>query len=154
MADAVGIVTPRVLSLARPWDELVLDHGKDRENRPWTTPYRGLLLIHASRTFDPGAAYVSKRILGEIPASIRTRGVGGGGHLVGAVDLVDICRSTLRGGFSRCECGPWAMPGLAHWHVTNPRRLARPIPLPGRLGLWRVPLEVADDVTAQLGATP
>lgn len=36
------------LSLTQPWCELVLDHGKDIENRVWNTHKRGTFLILAS----------------------------------------------------------------------------------------------------------
>lgn len=36
------------LSVKQPWASLIVCGAKDVENRTWTTPYRGRLLIHAS----------------------------------------------------------------------------------------------------------
>lgn len=37
------------LSIRQPWAWLILNAGKDVENRDWPTQYRGRLLIHASK---------------------------------------------------------------------------------------------------------
>lgn len=39
-------------------------------------------------------------------------------------------------------CSPWAQPGdVWHWTLDRPHRLARPIPMKGRQGLWRLPAD-------------
>ena len=38
----------KVLSVKNPFAYLILQGGKDVENRTWTTDYRGRLYIHAS----------------------------------------------------------------------------------------------------------
>ena len=38
----------RVLSVHPPWAWAIIFAGKDVENRSWSTPYRGRILIHAS----------------------------------------------------------------------------------------------------------
>jgi len=38
----------RALSIRQPWAYAILHLGKDIENRPWRTNFRGPLLIHAS----------------------------------------------------------------------------------------------------------
>ena len=42
----------RSLSLRAPWPWLIANAGKDIENRNWSTPYRGALLIHTSAAKD------------------------------------------------------------------------------------------------------
>ena len=42
----------KVLSVKQPWASLLLEYGKDAENRSWTTEYRGPLIIHASQSSD------------------------------------------------------------------------------------------------------
>lgn len=37
----------RALTVRRPWCGLIAHHGKDVENRTWSTSYRGRLFIHA-----------------------------------------------------------------------------------------------------------
>ncbi len=39
----------RTLSIRQPWAWLILNAGKDIENRDWKTTYRGRILIHASK---------------------------------------------------------------------------------------------------------
>ena len=38
-----------VLSIRQPWAWLILNAGKDIENREWPTRFRGRVLIHASK---------------------------------------------------------------------------------------------------------
>ena len=39
----------KALSIRQPWAWLILNAGKDIENRDWETHYRGRFLIHASK---------------------------------------------------------------------------------------------------------
>jgi hypothetical protein len=39
----------RTLSIRQPWAWLILNAGKDVENRDWATAYRGPILIHAGK---------------------------------------------------------------------------------------------------------
>lgn len=39
----------RTLSIRQPWAWLILNAGKNIENRSWSTKYRGPILIHASK---------------------------------------------------------------------------------------------------------
>lgn len=39
----------KALSIRQPWAWLILNAGKDVENRDWPTPFRGRFLIHASK---------------------------------------------------------------------------------------------------------
>lgn len=39
----------RVLSIRQPWAWLILNAGKDLENRKWKTKFRGRFLIHAAK---------------------------------------------------------------------------------------------------------
>jgi activating signal cointegrator 1 len=43
----------KALSLLQPWASLVAIGAKQIETRSWSTPYRGPLLIHASKGFTP-----------------------------------------------------------------------------------------------------
>ncbi|MFN8359330.1 MAG: ASCH domain-containing protein [Candidatus Kapaibacterium sp.] len=40
------------ISIQQPYAELIATGVKDIENRNWSTPFRGNILIHASRKFD------------------------------------------------------------------------------------------------------
>lgn len=39
----------KALSIRQPWAWLILNAGKDIENRDWPTPFRGRFLIHAGK---------------------------------------------------------------------------------------------------------
>lgn len=113
----------RVLSIRQPWAELILGHGKDIENRTWTTTWRELVVIHAGRRPDRAGAEAA-----------REHGVPQTGPLptgyLGVVALVDVHLDT------GC-CRPWGQPDTYHWRLAAPRRFPVPIAAPGRLGLHR-----------------
>lgn len=139
----------RALTLHRPWDQLVLRHGKSIENRVWSTSYRGPLLIHAGRSWDEAAIDMVIRLLGKIPfwptADRHPTGI------VGVVDLVDVCSASVNSLWELdCDCGPWAMPGQQHWRLANPRPFAGPIPCRGFQQLWTPPAELHSAVDAAL----
>jgi hypothetical protein len=46
----------RALSLTQPWANLVAQGRKTIETRTWATPYRGWLLVCATREHGAGAA--------------------------------------------------------------------------------------------------
>lgn len=127
----------RALSLSRPWTTLVLRHGKNVENRTWSTTHRGPIVVHGAKSYDRAAESWAIYVLGRSPLSGYERDEPTG--LLGTVQLVDVCTAALRG--ESCDCGPWAMPGQAHWQLSDPRPFAEPIACGGRLGLWTVPSE-------------
>ena len=107
-----------ILTIRQPWASAIFYAGKDVENRRWTTPYRGLLYIHAGIRIDPEVDPESV-LAAEVPVP---RGV-----ILGHVQLVDI----VSGSVSR-----WAEPGQYHWLLAQPVILSSPLPAKGRLGLW------------------
>lgn len=127
----------RALSLSRPWTTLVLRHGKDVENRTWTTSYRGPLVVHGAKSYDRRAESWAIYALGRSPLSGYERDEPTG--LLGIVELVSVCTRAIDGEGRECDCGPWAMPEQAHWRLANPQPFTEPVPCGGRLGLWTVP---------------
>lgn len=136
-----------VLSLWRPWTTLILAHGKNVENRVWSTNYRGDLLL-------AGAVKWDNKMVWPVPSpATHSRGLSRlqSKHprgIVGVVELYDVCTAQLDGG--SCACGPWAMPGHCHWKIRNPRTFAEPVPHRGLLKLHQVPDERWPAVAAQL----
>lgn len=124
----------KCLSIRQPWASLILEHGKDVENRTWRTHYRGPLAIHAGAQFDPGWRSV------ETIAFLRERGLSiedivalesaPRGGVLGVVELVAVT-------FAEREPSPWAMPGQQHWEVMRPRKVPF-VPMKGRLGFFDV----------------
>ena len=110
----------RAISIRQPWAYAILHLGKDVENRPMRTHYRGRIFIQASLKVEEHEA----RELKLDPDELST------GAIVGSVEIVDC----IRGSKSK-----WANRGQWHWVLKNPRVLAKPIPFKGKLGFIRVP---------------
>lgn len=145
---------------------------KANETRSWSTRYRGSLLILASKGWDrldavgPDMAMAGWRdpFAGLITVSdVRLQAMtcsDGDAHAawrlplgaaVGVVDLVDcVPTQSLHGQVTEWE---WAMgnyaPGRFAWITAHPRPLYRPVPYPGRLGIWEVPGELQAEIERQ-----
>jgi hypothetical protein len=116
------------LSLKQPWAYAVLHLGKEVENRRWRSRYRGRVIIHASRTFDPvGLEYLCQA--GFVVPEALPRGA-----YVGEVTVTDCVAA------AECE-SPW---GFGPWCFLLERPVLYSVPVPGkgRLGFYRVPEEV------------
>lgn len=63
----------RAISIRQPWATLIVEFGKDIENRCWPTKYRGPLLIHAAKGMTTGewedAIEFARPILRQLPKS-------------------------------------------------------------------------------------
>lgn len=117
------------LSIRQPWAWLILNAGKDIENRDWATSRRGRFLIHASKGMTKDEYRNGQDTLSEVeplrllpPFERLARG-----GIVGSVELVDCVRASS---------SPWFFGeyGLV---------LREPRPLPfisyrGRLGFFEV----------------
>jgi hypothetical protein len=140
--------TPKALSLSRPWTTLVMRGHKNIENRTWETRHRGPLLIHGAQSWDGHTARaLAEQILDgsavafaelEHLKALHPTGI------LGVADVVDCCTSALSS--DPCDCGPWAMPGQAHWKLANVRPFPEPIPCRGALGLWTPPVDVLERI--------
>ncbi len=132
----------RALSVNRTYAGLIIAGIKTVENRSKPTHYRGRLVIHASQRthrFDEDDPILYKDA--RVAEMLTTRHHHPTGF-IGVVDLVDVCTAALTG--TSCGCGPWSMAGHAHWLLADPRPFPRPLAAKGRLGLFPVPLVVAD----------
>ena len=108
----------KVLTIRQPWASLIVAGIKDVENRPWPTRYRGKLGIHAAARYDQALVDEYSDLLGDcLPL----------GALIGSVTLVD-CVEGFR--------SEWALSGSWHWLLADPKILARPRWMPGKLGVW------------------
>ena len=133
----------KVLTVRQPWAWAIARGGKDIENRRWTTTHRGPLAIHAAATAGPDQLAAVRFIRRLVPADVLPASVGDDrpyteqGRVVAVVELVEVCKAGLSG--QPCECGPWAMPGQAHWRLAHARPVTGPV-LRGQLGLWEYEL--------------
>jgi len=135
------------LSVKRPWATSILLHGKDVENRGWSTHYRGWLAIHASNSFDP-AGLDPLYQLGYGPSEQERDWPRG---YLGAVRLLDVCDgsacwSTSAFGVRTSRCGFWAVDGQKHWRLADPIVFPEPIVGRGQLSVYNVTGEIADKI--------
>lgn len=110
-------VRVRALSIKQPWASMIARGEKTVEVRSWRTPYRGRLLIVASRRPAMGPA----------------------GCALAVADLVD-CRPMVPSD-EGAACGPVAPHSFA-WILREVRPI-NPFPVRGRLGLYFVNVPAA-----------
>lgn len=121
----------RCLTVCAPFAHLIASGAKKIENRPRRTNYRGRLLVHAGvrRTYGGHSADYWAWLFDVEPSVLVY------GSIVGVVDVVD-CVSIGSPALTVPPCphaiGPWC------WILANARRLSAPVPLSGKLGLFRV----------------
>jgi len=150
----------RALTLFDPWATLVVLGEKHYESRSWGTSHRGLLAIHVSKTLPK----VAQQCFGVEPfmSALLEHFPGEGsvplypGCIIGTVEVME-CEQTIFGGVSendsdrrgyrvRLSSNELAFgdfsDGRYAWKLTNPRRLATPIPCAGHQRLWIVPPEI------------
>jgi hypothetical protein len=114
----------KALTVWQPWADCIASGAKPIENRTRPFHYRGPLAIHAGLRRDRHAERwpLVRAAVGD-PDVLPT------GALVAVADLVDCHPDT------GC-CRPWGEPGAYHLVLAHVRRLRRPIPARGQLGLW------------------
>lgn len=129
----------RALSVAQPWAECIVAHGKNVENRTWNTRMRGYFAIHASKTRDLGRFRDCD--LAIEPDEVLY------GAIVGVARLADVI--TRRGVTSRTRRWFVGTHGLV---LDDVIRLRAPVPATGGLGFWRVKPRTLHRCLAELSA--
>lgn len=147
MPASAGSKLPPVLSVRQPWAFAILHGGKDVENRPRRSHYRGRLLIHASAGMTVDEAEGCRDFIAAqglrgpwcegVKAMELPRGV-----ILGTVDMVDCVEDSP---------SPWFM-GKFGYVIANPRPFASPIAAKGALGFWRVPGDLEAAVRQAMAA--
>lgn len=139
----------KAVSLWQPWASLCAVGVKRHETRSWSTPYRGLIAIHAAKTIDRVGA----------PAGLCARAFGAGwwsdlpaGAVVAVAYLADVLPThKVRAGLTEPDAAAGNFDaGRFAWRLDSVRPLIDPIPAIGRQGLfnWTPPV----DLEANLGA--
>ena|ERR1700754_4010984 len=124
----------KAITIHQPWAALIADGLKPIENRTWQTSYRGPLLIHAGKKFDPdGAAKAADYGLEEEDFVH--------GAVIAVCHLVNITRDST---------SEWAIPGQYHWRLHGARPLTHPIPCRGAQQLWNAPADVSREVRGRM----
>ncbi|HUY24337.1 MAG TPA: hypothetical protein VMV09_03405 [Candidatus Saccharimonadales bacterium] len=108
-------------TVRQPWAGLIVDGIKDVENKKVRTHFRGRICVHAAQKRWSGSEAE------DAPASRHQIYLGA---VIGTVEIVNCIRNSS---------SEWAIPGMWHWVLAEPRALRSPIPTPGRLGLWDFP---------------
>ena len=126
----------KALSIRQPWAWLIMNAGKDIENRVWQTPVRGRILVHAAKGMtrdefedaDDFAANITHNYdrIGKYPVFEDLER----GGIVGSVEIVDCVRASD---------SPWFV-GTFGFVLRDPRPLPFR-PLKGALGFFEVPDE-------------
>jgi len=121
----------KAISLKPPWPYAIFYLGKDVENRPWRDPYRGPILIHASKKWDKkGSDFISGRLgPGYMDEYVPSREHHVFGAIVGIAELVD-CVSSYD---SRWFFGTWG------FVLENAVEFKQPINYSGQLKIFNVP---------------
>jgi len=78
----------KALSLSRPW-AWAMFHGKGIENRDWIFKYRGRIVIHAARSWDPEGFLFLASHTALLDAKLPAPGDFPTG-LIGELDIVDL----------------------------------------------------------------
>lgn len=126
----------KALSIRQPWAWLILNAGKDIENRDWHTHVRGRVLVHAAKGMTRSEredAYDTARhinpyiLLPELPVQR--------GGIVGSVEIVDCVQESE---------SPWFF-GSYGFVLRDPKPLPF-IPWKGQLGFFDVPDSVINDL--------
>jgi hypothetical protein len=120
----------KALSVRQPWAWLILDAGKDIENRNWQPAnpalrFRGSFLIHASLTRDPTQQELCDRVKRISGLDLPPEDSLPQGGIVGQVDVTEVVYTSA---------SPW-FTGPCGLVLTNPRRLDFR-PCRGRLGFF------------------
>ena len=159
----------RVLSLTQPWASLMAFGEKRYETRSWSTPYTGLVAIHAAKGFPRECMMLCKAnepftgALVKHGATTLKPLVDAGGHIIAVVELV--CCVRTRGEVPRKPDGLFSQsvppaeheasfgdysPGRFAWMTRGLRRLREPVAHRGAQGLRDLPPEVERLVLAEI----
>lgn len=149
------------LSLLQPWATLMAIGAKKIETRSWSTQYRGLVAIAASKKFNtedarqchqqPFAGALVKagyRKVKEIP----TGAILAVGRLEGCWPTEHIAEYFTDADLDEMAFGDYSR-GRWGWRFLDVRKLPEPIPARGALGLWKPEPDVAEKLLAFYGGT-
>lgn len=148
----------KCLSVQQPWADLLVRGIKPIENRSWTTNHKGLLGIHASKTYDKdGEDWIkdckAKGWMDNVKPVHLDLAKSRKGGIVGLVDLQGCYTPVeMKSFYSNdgkgshpiwIETGLWWAEGQCAWHMKN--GVFMPLqPMKGQLGLFNVKLEVTN----------
>ena len=159
----------KALTLTQPWATLVACGAKRIETRSWSTPFRGLLAIHAAKGLGPIGGKSGLKEQCQVPAFSSALGDVCGwlkfdleklplGAIVATAKLVDVKRIDLplraevlaqKVTPLEIEFGDYTS-GRYAWYLESVNCLEYPIKCNGALSLWDVPPEVERQIKMQI----
>lgn len=129
----------KALTIKQPWVHAILRLEKDIENRPWQRSYRGWIALHAAGEPDRGATFPRGHKVPDLETLDYSA-------ICGVARVVDIVEKSRSKWFLRPKDGATNY----GWVLAGVKRLKRPIPYNGTLGLWEVPPSVVAEIQLQL----
>jgi hypothetical protein len=140
----------RVLSIAQPWATLIVRGVKRFEARSWSTSFRGEIAIQASSSIKGSVRELfqedrvlrralRKACIDDIDALPR-------GAIVGTAIIREVHRlGKLVPTPSEQTLALCAYPTRSYylWELAAPKELRTPVPVKGKLNLWKLPDSVA-----------
>jgi ASCH domain/Tetratricopeptide repeat len=127
----------RALSVRQPWAWAICAGIKKTENRTWTTERRGTIAIHASTSTQVVNAFHKDS---GCEAMHRKNFVFGA--IIGFADIVDVASYGRQHEDDPFAEGPYC------WTMGNGRFLKEPIPIPGKLNLFKLTPAIQDVLRA------
>lgn len=138
----------KAISLWQPWASFIAFGLKKHETRSWSTPYRGLLAIHAAKRWTFNERVYYDRICHQFPEVASTMHCHTFqpplGVMLCVCRLVDVSEtqfgyspslSLLSGRTLELAVGDWT-PGRYAWKLEVVHVFEQPIPATGRQQLW------------------
>jgi tetratricopeptide (TPR) repeat protein len=129
----------RCLSVRQPWAWAICLGEKTIENRTWATDYRGTIAIHASSSRQDVRSVIRAK-----PDAWVSEDMFVYGAIIGVVDVVDCVELA-----QELEQNAWAE-GHICWKLANPRFVAEPIAMKGKLDLYSLSQEADECLKKQL----
>ncbi len=128
----------RCLSVRNPWAWTICLGVNTAENRVWSTDHRGTIAIHTGVSRSEVNRIKREDRTGEFLPELFQFGM-----IIGLADVDDVVEFG-----PSLEHNPWAT-GPYCWLMSNGRFLETPIPLKGRLNLFYLADDVAEQVLSQ-----
>ncbi len=127
----------KALSLTQPMAWAIF-HGKEVENRRWSTKVRGRVYIHASKGFDKGHYnFISlEGVNCLLDEPLPEPEDFDHGAIIGEVNIID-CEYYPPDDLARLH-SPWAMSGQYQFVLEDAKLYENPIPCKGMLGFFEV----------------
>jgi hypothetical protein len=125
----------KAITVKQPWAWLITAGHKDIENRNWTTPYRGPILIHAGKEVDKDYWKIANHVRDEFGIEIPEWTELPLGSIVGIAEITDVVESSE---------SPWWQSDSRYGFVLANARPLPPRSAIGQLGIYDAAFEMIE----------